>query len=192
MITNEIKLLVIFMATITIGCGPLKNLGPSTYIIEPIEKSDYAKLNGTYLDIQDTVFGNTVQLPKRGIDVNNRRLLDRLFIFYPNGANDDGTIVNIKFCSNREAIVSAHLSGSVVFTKIIHGKFKNGYFYLRPKVLIIPFFPVFYRHNFERVRLGKMGDDIVVDHSFLWMGFALIDGGSSHGRVTSVYKQAKY
>ena len=188
---KQISLLTIFLVTITIGCRPLKNLSPTTYSIEPIKKSEFAKLNGRYNDIQDTVFGKIRHHPEGGIDENNRRLLDRLFIYYHGQANEKGTIVEIKFTSDKRATVNAFQNGTILFTKNIHGKFKNGYFYVRPKIFIIPFFPILYWHNFERVRIGKIGDNIIVDHTLKSWGLALVGGGSDNGLSTSIYRPTK-
>ncbi|MFC5284820.1 hypothetical protein [Pedobacter alpinus] len=119
---KQVKLLMLCFVIIFIGCRPLKNLSPMTYSIEPIEKNEFAKLDGSYNDVQDTVFGEMEHFPKRGKDENSRRLLDRLFIFYPNNAYDKGTIVDIKFTSNRKATISAYQNGTVLFTKNIQGK----------------------------------------------------------------------
>lgn len=188
---KQIRLLIIFLVTISIGCRPLKNLSPTTYSIEPIQKGEFAKLNGKYNDIQDTVFGKMEHYPGSGIDENNKRLIDRLFIFYPNKASEKGITVEIKFTSNKKATVNTYQNGTILFTKNIHGKFKNGYFYVRPKIFIIPFFPILYWHNFERVRIGKIQDDIIVDHTLKSWGFAFIAGGSDNGLSTSIYKRRK-
>ena len=174
--------------TISIGCRPLKNLSPTTYSIEPIKKGEFEKLNGKYHDIQDTVFGRIDHYPWRGVDENNRRLIDRLFVFYPNKAYEKEVAVEIKFVSYKRATVNAYQNGTILFTKDIHGKFKKGYFYVRPKIFIIPFFPILYWHNFERVRIGKVGDNIIVDHTLKSWGFALFAGGSDNGLSTSIYK----
>jgi len=185
---KQIRLLTILLMTISIGCRPLKNLSPTTYSIEPIKKGEFAKLNGKYNNIQDTVFGKIEHYPGRGIDENNRMLIDRLFVFYPDKAYENGITVEIKFTSNKSATVNAYQNGTILFTKDIQGKFKNGYFYVRPKIFIIPFFPILYWHNFERVRIGKVGNNIIVDHTLKSWGFALFAGGSDNGNSTSIYK----
>jgi len=185
------RLLTLILLLISVGCRPLKNLSPTTYSIEPIPENELTKLDGRYSDLQDTVFGKIEHFPARGMDENNRRLLDRLFNFYPNKAYEKGTTVEIKFTSNKNATVNAYQNGTILFTKNVHGKVKKGYFYVRPKIFIIPFFPVFYWHNFEKVRIGKIGNDIIVDHTLRSWGFALFAGGEDTGRSTSIYKALK-
>jgi hypothetical protein len=186
---NNLKLIALLIIIISMGCRPLKNLTPATYKIEPINKNEFTKLNGRYKNIQDTVFGKIEHYPGRGIDENNKGLLDRLFIFYPNNVYNKETTVEINFISNKKATISAYQNGAFLFTKTIRGKFKKNYFYVRPKVFIIPFFPVFYWHNFERVRIGKIGNDIILDHTLNSWAFVLIAGGSDSGFSTSIYKR---
>lgn len=99
--------------------------------------------------------------------------------------------MEIKFISVKKGVVNVLQNDTVLFTKNIRGKIRNGYFYVRPKIFIIPFFPILYWHNFERVRIGKIGDDIVIDHTLRSWGFALFAGGSDNGQSTSIYKAIK-
>ena len=188
---NQIRLLTFFFVVIFIGCRPLKNLSPTTYQIEPIKKNEFEKLNGRYYNFQDTVFGKITHNPARGIDENNKKLLDRLFVFLPDKAYDNVVTVEIKFISNRLATVNVYENDVFIFTKNISGKIKNGYFYVSPKVFIVPFFPIFYWHNFEQVRIGKVGNDIVLDHTLNSWGITLFGGGSDKGFSTSIYKKLK-
>ena len=130
-------------------------------------------------------------MPYRGINENNRNLLDRLFIFFPDKAYENDVTVKFEFVTKRKANVSAYQHGQIFLSKRIRGRFKNGYFYVKPKIFLIPFFPVLYVHNFERVRIGKIENDIVVDHTIKMWGFALFAGGSDSGRSTSIYKTEK-
>lgn len=183
-----IKSLTLILILISIGCKPLKNLSPTTYSIEPIPVNELTRLDGRYNNFQDTVFGKIEHFPLGGGVENNRTLLDRLFVNYPENGYDKWMFIEIKFTTNKNAVVYAYQNGALLFSKNIRGKLKNGYFYLRPKMFIIPFFPVFYWHNFERIRIGKTGNDIVVDHSLMSWGFALFAGGSDYGLSTSIYK----
>lgn len=173
---------------ISIGCKPLRNLSPTSYSIEPIRENELKQLDGLYSNYQDTVFGKIEHFPLRGGVENNRTLLDRLFVNYPEMGYDKWILIEIKFTTSKKARVYAYQNGTLLFSKNIRGKLKNGYFYQRPKIFIVPFFPVFYWRNFERVRIWKIGNDIVVDHTLNSWGFALFAGGLDKGRSTSIYK----
>lgn len=185
------SLLIFLILTSIAGCQPLKNMSSNDYLIDNLQKTDFAKLNGIYKNSQDTVFGEIVHMPYRGIDENHRNLLDRLFIFIPDKSYEKDVTVKIEFISKRQANVSAFHNEQIFLSKKIRGKFKNGYFYLKPKVLLIPFFPILYVHNFERVRIGKVENDIAVDHTIKMWGLAFSAGGSDSGHSTSIYKIEK-
>jgi hypothetical protein len=185
---KHFKLLTVISIIITSGCSSLKNLSPATYQIEPIKKNEFAKINGRYKNIQDTVFGKINSYYYGEID-SDKRLLDRLFIFFPRKGYSKEITVEINFVSNKKASVRAYQNETMLFTKSIRGKFKKGYFYVRPKIFIIPFFPVYYWHNFERARIGIIENSIVIDHYSKSWGFALIAGGSEYGHSTVIYKR---
>ncbi len=184
-------LLILICATMSVGCQTLSNLSPETIAVEPLEKSDFAKLNGRYCDAQDTVFGHIRQYPKPASLPNERSLARRLFFSHNDWHEYEEKSVELTFTSQKKATVSLYQNDSLIYTKYIRGKFRDGYFYVRPKILFIPFFPVFYVHRFERARLGKMGNDLVVDHSICSTGFALLGGGSNNGRNTAIYRNNK-
>lgn len=185
---NHLKLATLLLSIIYSGCSSLKNLSPTTFQIESIKENGFAKLNGRYENTQDTVFGKTNNYYLGEID-NNKSLLDRLFIFYPRKTYSKETTVEISFVSNKKATIRAYQNETILLTKNIRGKFKKGYFYVRPKIFIVPFFPVFYWHNFESARIGIIGNDIVIDHTLKSWGFVLIEGGSERGLSTSIYKR---
>jgi len=180
---------LIFVQIILIlsGCSSLTDLSQNNYDILQLNENNYENLNGLYKNYEDTVFGKIIHSPSRGMDETKRKLLDRLFVSIPNEAYNKNIIVEFKFISKKEAIINAYQKDSLLFTKSINGKLKNGYFYVKPRVFIIPFFPIFYWHNFERVRISKSNNNLIVDHSLKMWGFALIAGGSDNGLTTSIY-----
>ncbi len=84
-----IGVLILLILISLIGCQPLKNMSSNDYQIVNLKKHDFKKLNGIYKNTQDTVFGQIVHMPYRGINENNRNLLDRLFIFLPDKAYEE-------------------------------------------------------------------------------------------------------
>lgn len=191
----HLKFLRFFIFSILIlnfACKPLEDLSPSNRNLELIGKEDFQLLNGTYKNHQDTVFGMIRHSPYRAIEENDRSLIDRLFVFVPDkkGYYKD-TSVKIEFISKRSALVKAYRNGSLLFEKKLRGKFKKGYFYVNPRAYIIPFFPLYYVHNFERVRLAKYNGNLIVDHTKMLWGFALMAGGSDYGRSSSIYAKTE-
>ena len=187
----KVFLYLMLITFLSVSCSSLSNLSNSTYPITHLNKENFQNLNGIYENYQDTVFGKITHHPGRGFNENNISLLNRLFIFIPNEAYNEKTAIEIKFVTNRKAEINTYLDDSLITSRKIRGRFKQGYFYTRPKILIIPFFPVLYVHDFERVRIGKTESNLIIDHSIRSWGFALFAGGSDLGSNTSIYKIKK-
>ena len=186
---TQFILLILSFATL-ISCQPLKKLSPQQYKIQEINKDNYSSLNGTYNNIQDTIFGQIVHMPGRGYSENDLKLIDRLFLIVPEYGYYDSLDVNFDFVSNRKCIISGLYQSELIFSKKLKGRVKDGYFYVRPKFYIIPLFPVAYVHRFKRVRIGKTTtNNLVIDHTERMGSFALFAGASEKGRVTSIYHQ---
>jgi len=185
------RIFLIIITTVFISCSPLSNLTSPEYLVENLSKENYQELNGTYRNYQNKAFGEIIHHPGRGKDENNISLLNRLYIFAPKESYNKDIEVKINFVSPKKADINLKLNGENINSRKIKGRFKKGYFYLKPKALIIPFFPVLYVHDFERIRIGKINEDLVVDHSIKSWGFALFAGGSDSGRNTAIYKRTK-
>jgi hypothetical protein len=182
--------LLILTILVLSSCKSLKNLSPQDYEIQGIDKENYSLLNGTYKNVQDTVFGEIVHMPGRGINENDLKLNDRLFLFVPEYGYYDSLDVKIDFVSKRKCVVSGLYQSDLIFSKKLRGKIKKGYFYVSPKFLIVPFFPIAYVHRFKRIRIGKTNsNNLVIDHTERMWAFALIAGALEKGRVTSIYEQ---
>lgn len=176
---------------LSVGCRSLKNLAPSEYAVEQLIKEDFHKLSGTYHNHTDTVFGKIDGTPYDGRDKRKARLLQRLITNLPNQAYEEDVSVKIEFISAKRAIVNAYQHDQLFFTRKIRGKFKGQYFHVRPKVIFAPLIPILYVHHFQRVRIGKLSDGIIVDYSIRMWGFALLAGGDENGRSTAIYKTAE-
>lgn len=194
MITAKISLhstqvFMLFITLLSVGCASLQNLNEESMMVEQLDKRDFTALNGIYCDIQDTVFGEASQYPKPARNPNEISLASRLFMNSKDWHDHSEKTVEINFTTHKKATVNLYQNDSLIFTKYMRGNFRNGYFYLRPKALIIPFFPVFYVHRFQSARIGKMGNKLIVDHSWAASGFALLGGGMSKGNNTAIYEK---
>ena len=185
-----LNLIIITFSILAFSCKPLKNHSPSQNLIDVVTKENFSALNGVYKNNQDTVFGKIRHSPHHSKADNNMSLTNRLFILVSDrrGFHHE-SLVDIEFVSQKLATVKVYRNDSLILTKKLRGKFKNGYFYVNPKMHVIPFFPLYYVHNFERVRLAKYKEDIIVDHTKMLWGFAFMGGGSDYGRSTSIYSR---
>jgi hypothetical protein len=164
-------------------------MSPKTFEIEKISSSEFSKLDGEYRNQMDSLYGRIEHSPYRGVPEDRLKLCDRLFLIPPDSGYYQNVVVRLEFISRNKANVKVRNDQGLISSKSIKGKFKNGYFYLRPKGFIIPFFPIYYHHNFERARIGKSVKGLIVDHTINSWGFALFAGSSDFGRSTSTYKE---
>ena len=201
---RELIILSVGLALLTFvtSCKPLSEIGNKNTNIVTISKDEFNKLNGTYSNNFDTTFGKVTHFPYDGWSDDKRlSILNQLFNNYPESAwrNENGKMIDpkekwikIEFNSKRTATVSMYHNEKFVFSKSIHGKFKNGCFYLRPKIWVVPLVPLFFGYNFERARLGKTtNDDLIIDYRVNVWGFALIAGSADKGFASSIYGKKK-
>lgn len=188
------------MSIVLTGCKSLSKIANSNIEAQAITTDNYQKLNGTYSNSHDTIFGSIEYSTYYGInDYRRITILEQLFYNYPESAwrDENEQIINpnekwikIDFQSKKRAIISMYQNDKFLFSKIIHGKIKNGYFYLRPKSYVLPFVPLLFGYNFERARLGITGENnLIIDYSVNQWGVFFITGGYEKGSATSIFKR---
>jgi len=156
----------------------LKNLHPSTEALLEVKNENFEVLNGIYKNYQDTVFGKIRHSPYRAVEENDLSLMTRLFVLLPdNKGFYHDAVLEIEFISKRVARIKAYRNDSIFFTKNLPIKFTNEYFYVNPRAYVMPFFPLYYVRNFERVRISQYEGNLIVDHTKILWGFALMAGG---------------
>ena len=190
----------IFLALVMIlaSCKPLSSLGIKKYPADPIRRENLSVLNGIYSNKYDTILGRLSHGPHAGFNpMANTSAVTQLFwsvpeAYYRNGNGDEirpeDKWVKLEFSTKKKAFVSLYEKETLLFSKKIHGKLKNNFFYLRPKAFVLPFVPLLFGYNFERARIGKSGDNLIIDYSINRWGFALVAGSSDRGYTSSVYK----
>lgn len=200
---NKEKFRILFCIAIPglfVSCVPLsKKIGEQKFKTNLIQQNEPEKLNGFYSNSPDSIIGGIKHTPYDGFGNFERlTILGQLFWNVPESAWRDSTgkyiepklkYVSIAFQSKRKATISLYQNDEFIFSKTIHGKFKNGYFYVRPKILILPIFPIVFGYNFERARIGKLENSLIIDYTVNRWGFALIAGSSDRGVSSSLYKQ---
>ncbi|MGV3611381.1 MAG: hypothetical protein ACO1N0_10555 [Fluviicola sp.] len=198
----KFTLVLFVLAFITAGCSQLEKLELKEYPITPVTRENYKLLNGRYSNLSDTACGtfynNHFNDSKQAVSSSDlMKSLTRFKPSKPLGSDSNGLVkpvkewVNIEFVSAKKATVSFYRNERVCFSKTIRGKFKSGYFYRRPKWYFVPFVPLFFGYKNEQLRIGKSGDQLLVDHydnSFL---FLLVGGGWNKECTKSVYSIPK-
>lgn len=191
------QLAYLFLVCMVVGCTPLSRLSLGNHPADYLTKADYKKLNGVYSNRHHAISGNLKHGPYNGHDeFEGCSILSQLFWNIPGKAYQQYSLdtlqedewVSMEFISSKRAIVSLHHNETFIFSKKIHGKFRKGYFYIRPKVFILPLIPLAFGYNFERARIGRSDRDLIMDYSVNRWGFVLVAGSSDRGHVSSAYK----
>jgi len=196
------------LTLVATGCKSLSKVGNHNYNIldVTITKDDFRKLNGTYYNSFDTIVVEIIgQNPYNALIRYKRHVtaLSQLFIYIPQKVSRDENdkwidlkekSINIEFNSKKQVTISMFHDDKCTFSKNIHGKFKNGYFYLRPKIYVIPLIPLVFGYNFERARIGKtLYDDLIIDFTVNSWGGVIMAGSPAveRGTTSSIYKKVK-
>ncbi len=97
--------------------------------------------------------------------------------------------VILDFVSNRRAVAKLYYQDELIKEKKLKGHIKHGYFYYRGSFILIPFFPVFYKRDHQRSRLGlNTKNELVIDNAWNYWMFALFAGDYSKGQRSSEFK----
>lgn len=182
------------------SCSPLSKIGNQGFNVDQLQPDSLQALNGTYSNIPDSIIREIIHGSNEISDFQQLTILEQFFWSIPETAGRDSTgeyvdpqtmHVTIKFQTPKRATVSLYHNERFIFSKNIRGKFKNGYFYIRPKILIVPLIPLVFGYHFERARIGKLNNKLVIDYTISRWAFALVAGSSDKGISSSIYKPLK-
>ncbi|MHC1703257.1 MAG: hypothetical protein AB9846_05055 [Tenuifilaceae bacterium] len=187
---RHIILLSITLTIALASCTSLSKIGIQEYKSENLSKSDFAKLNGIYRNYPDTAIGQIKESPYPR-NSEHLSLFNQFVIGQWGGTQEvfEKQLIKIEFLNHRKAIITLTENEKTLETKIIRGRFKDGYFYSRPKTIIIPIIPLLFGYYFNRFRIGRNGKYLTIDYTVnKWMaGFVV--GESSKGHYSSIYKE---
>lgn len=190
---------LLFVLISLAGCKSFSNLAATNCPADSMKLQSFKDLNGVYSNVSDTLHGTYRRAPYTGQQgPNTISILDHLYINVPEEAyrtNSGISIpkeelyVDMKFISEKRLIVAAYQNDRFIFSKVIKGKYRNGYFYLRPKNFVIPFVPLAFGYYFKKVRIGQCGQRLVMDYRLNNWGFFLVAGSSDKISTTSLYSK---
>jgi len=136
------------------ACTPLREIGqPMT---QATDRNTHASLAGQYTnktpDIYAPLLWEIVAPYQGSLRKGDTRAIvtwDSLYIDVNPTSKDE---ITFNLCDER----------GLVRSKTIRGKYKHGYFYSRQKMVLVPFFPLFFHYNFQRFRVGPADNSLVV------------------------------
>jgi hypothetical protein len=166
---NLVLLLLISMAIN--GCATFRPIQGRELIAT--SKKNYSNLNGIYCNQPaDSVM---VMFLSSHLKLKDRKL-----------ANLEDRDVKIRFINPRKAEVGLYHGDSLQMQSVVRGRFKGGYFYLRQRYVLIPFFPILFYSSNEKHRISLAKDSLIIDWSTYTIGVILI-GADTHDEGSNGY-----
>ena len=74
----------------------------------------------------------------------------------------DSLYIDIHPSSKDKITFTLYDEQGLVRSKTIRGKYKDGYFYSRQKMVLVPFFPMLFHYNFQRFRIRQADHHLVI------------------------------
>jgi len=174
---------------LTIGCATIKH--DSIRTVNKLGIDDFRQLNGRYSN--NPIDGSGKILRSQHdykVEYQPKSLWTNLDQYQIGSSSDwSNQTVDIEFLTAKKAVFKLYEGDSLIDTKKVKGKFKDGYFYKRPFLVIMPLVPVLFGHNTNRLRIGRGDDFIIADYKWnLWM-FFLVAGQSEKGESSLVFSK---
>jgi hypothetical protein len=162
--TCNLALLLLISMAIN-GCTTFRPIQGRELIA--VSKKNYSNLNGIYCNQPtDSVMAMFLS--------SHLKLKDRKL------ANLENYDVKIRFINPRKAEVDLYYGDSPQMQSVVRGRFKDGYFYLRQRYILIPFFPIMFYSSNEKHRIGLAKDSLFIDWAVYTIGVMLIGADSHH------------
>jgi|JI10StandDraft_1071094.scaffolds.fasta_scaffold806334_1 hypothetical protein len=179
------KLLI--TSAFVVSCAAIKH--DSIRIVNKLEKEDFKQLNGQYTNNPNDGSGKLLRSQYNG-EYQLKSLWANIDSYQIGSSSDWKTqSVDIEFLTPKKAIFRLNKGDSLIDKKTVRGKFKDGYFYERPFLVIFPLVPVLFGHNTNRLRIGKVENGLVADYKWnTWM-FFLIAGQSEKGESSLIFSK---
>ena len=155
-----------------------------------ITNENYTDINGIYSNLPlDTVLVSYQQVA--GPPYYPSPLWENTYGYLSNKRLADTTAKKVKVEIIRHNRIRLTLlkNGEIEKERIIRGRIRDGYFYGRQHFILIPFIPIVFGYNSYRCRIGKTGNDLLIDFKWNYWAFAIIAGGNGKGQSGTTYKK---
>ena len=170
------------------SCATIKDV--QHYKTDGIDKTNYTKLNGQYSNIHTDT---TVISYNRsgGLEYTPKTLWSHTYGYNydKEKGNSQEQTVKLEFKTHRKILLSLYEKDSLIANRTIRGRIKNGFFYRKPHLVIIPLIPLVMSYHSYRYRIGFSNNSIVIDYSWKFWGIALIAGGAGNGQTSTTFKK---
>lgn len=136
------------------ACTPLREIGQPA--AQAIDRHAPASLAGQYTNKTPDLYAPLlwdIVAPYQG---SRRKGDTRATVTW------DSLYIDVDPSSKDKITFNLYDERGLVRSKTIRGKYENGYFYSRQKMVLVPFFPLFFHYNFQRFRVGPADNSLVV------------------------------
>ena len=174
-----------------IGCSSFKKIERTNRVY--IDEQNMHLIAGIYesmpVKVEDIVY---LSKPISVADNSAQSFLFNRFKLSPSRNYADSAskyLVQIEAVNKNTIHLNLIENSKVIKIKKVKGKYINGYFYTRKKLIIAPFFPVLFGYRVQRERVGLEDDQLIVDvRNNVWVSF-LIAGRAENSQHEAKYKR---
>lgn len=172
-----------------ISCSPIKEIERTDRIY--IDEQNMQLLAGIYESMpvraEET---NHLSKPISVTDKSERNFLFDRFRLTPTKSYADSAakyVVELEPLNARTIQLSLMEGTEIIKTKKLKGRYRDGYFYSRRQLIVVPFIPVLFGYRVQRQRIGLEAGKLVVDlRQKIWVSFLVA------GRAENSQQEAKY
>lgn len=98
-------------------------------------------------------------------------------------------VVKIDVVDENKILLELMSGSETIKTLKIRGKYKNGYFYRRPQVVVVPFVPLLFGYRIQKQRIGIEEDMLIVDLRENRWAFFLLAGQNENSQHEAKYRK---
>ena len=186
---KKISLLLLSLSFLCLSsCKSLKNLAFSNQPIDTLSYSGSDLLSGTYSNAPDTSV-NKIAIGPHYPSFSQTSLFNKMSFRKQNTANPEKQKLCISILSKNRLKLILLEENKPVEELTIRGKFASGYFYGRQKIFLLPFIPLLWGYRFERFRIGRSGEHLIINFRTNQWAFGLFFGYSENGTFSGLYRK---
>lgn len=182
----------IFLLILTIylqSCTVIKDVQHEKII--GLNKANYTKLNGVY----SNSYADTTIISyhnNSGVKYRPKTLWSHTYGF--NNGSENGSpgtqTVKLEFKTPRQIQLFLYEKDSLIRKRVIRGRIKDGFFYRKPHIILIPLIPIgVFFYDTYRYRIGMINNGLVIDYNWNYWGFAWLAGGTGKGQTSTIFEK---
>lgn len=178
---------ILFVLIFITGCQSFSEITIDADSYDVLNNKNYYSLNGTYSNTATQSNSSIEIAPHGGSEIEMR-----LYQIVSNSTYSnkfENKKVEIEFVNAKKGMVFLYENDTLVDKNVFRGKFKDGYFYSRRKGFVVPLIPLIFSYNFNRFRIKKSNNLIIVDYIVNKAAYGVFLGYSEKGSYSGLYEK---